>query len=69
MATPVVRSQRQTSQRLHRAARALHRNRELGQLIGAGSHASVKLQPEPDSAKSGPAPASSGKLSIRGFVC
>ena len=46
MAAPVLRDQRQAGQAAHRPVRAQHRVCKLGQFIGAGGQAGMKLPPE-----------------------
>jgi hypothetical protein len=46
MAAPVLRGQRQPSQRFHRPARAQHRVGQLEKLIGAGGQAGMEFPPE-----------------------
>lgn len=60
----VLRCQRQPRHGPDRPIRAQHRISQVGQLMGTGAQAGMEIQPEPRQHASGPAPASSGQLSI-----
>ena len=47
MTAPVLRSQRQPNQGLHRPIGAQHRIGQLGHLISAGGQAGMEIPPEP----------------------